>query len=170
MIEETEWERERDRRRRRRRRRRKRKTEEENRVATSVPLPPSSSPSREGGRTLGVEGVERDRERDGCLATTRGVPGSIDRYPATSWGAGCEGGRGETTPLARWLYYPPPRSCRCCCSNLLRESSRKWLWRRCFALTFRGPLSIFDLWRNLRTLLLPLPLPLPFLLLLRCWR
>jgi len=62
-------------------------------------------------------GRERERE-NGCQATVRGATSSIDRYPATSSGAGCVGGGGRT-PLARWLYYPPSRTRRCRCSKLV---------------------------------------------------
>jgi len=49
---------------------------------------------------------EREREREnGCQATMRGATSSIDRYPATSSGAGCMGGGGKT-PLSKMALLP----------------------------------------------------------------
>lgn len=50
------------------------------------------------------EGGERKRE-NGCQATMRGATSSIDRYPATSSGAGCVGGGGKT-PLSKMALLP----------------------------------------------------------------
>jgi len=47
---------------------------------------------------------EKERE-NGCQATTRGATSSIDRYPATSSGAGCVGGGGKT-PLSKMALLP----------------------------------------------------------------
>lgn len=79
---------------------------------------------REGRKSFSVEGVEseiareagvkrpkeggREGEREkenGCQATMRGATSSIDRYPATSSGAGCVGGRGKT-PLSKMALLP----------------------------------------------------------------
>lgn len=52
----------------------------------------------------GDEDDERERE-NGCQATMRGATSSIDRYPATSSGAGCVGGGGKT-PLSKMALLP----------------------------------------------------------------